>query len=119
MNGLLLTTVALNSDTGQRLIDTVAARFQTSKDAARVRLLKKQLLADSGLARVGELFQGKNLQMANWQIALSAVVFELLIPLPECATFDVEVKPRSFFGDERPAEWQSWLQRGLLLALWE
>ena len=27
-----------------------------------------------------------NLSMANCQIGLSAVVFEVLIPLPECAT---------------------------------
>ncbi|HEY6343693.1 MAG TPA: ImmA/IrrE family metallo-endopeptidase [Bryobacteraceae bacterium] len=60
-NGLLLTKFAPDSDAGQRLIDSVAARFQTSKDAARVRLLKKQLFADFGLARVGDLFQGKTL----------------------------------------------------------
>jgi len=60
-NGMMLTNFALSSDAGQRLIDIVAARFQTSKDAARVRLLKKQLLADSGLVRVGDLFQGKSL----------------------------------------------------------
>ena len=60
-NHLALTNLVLNSDAGQLLIDTVAARFQTSKDAARVRLLKKQLLADSGLARMGDLFQGKSL----------------------------------------------------------
>jgi len=60
-NNLLLSNLALNSEGGQRLIDTVAARFQTSKDAARVRLLKKQLLTDSGLVHVGELFQGKSL----------------------------------------------------------
>ncbi|SRR5581483_996687 len=60
-NGLLLSNLALTSEAGQRLIDTVAARLQTSKDAARVRLLKKQLLTDSGLVRAGELFQGKSL----------------------------------------------------------
>jgi hypothetical protein len=60
-NGLLLTNLALHSDEGQRLIETVASRFQTSRDAARVRLLKKNILTDSGLVRVGELFQGKSL----------------------------------------------------------
>jgi IrrE N-terminal-like domain len=60
-NGLPLTNLALHSDAGQRLIDTVAARFQTSRDAARVRLLKKNILADPGLVHVGELFQGKSL----------------------------------------------------------
>jgi hypothetical protein len=60
-NGLVLSNLALNSEAGQRLIETVAARFQTSRDAARVRLLKKRILTDSGLARVGDLFQGKNL----------------------------------------------------------
>ena len=60
-NGLLLTNLAVNSEVGQRLIETVASTFQTSKDAARVRLLKKQILTDSGLVRVGDLFQGRDL----------------------------------------------------------
>ena len=34
----------------------------------------------------GHLFLFTNLSMANCQIGLSAVVFEVLIPLPECAT---------------------------------
>ena len=60
-NGLVLSNLALNSEAGQRLIETVASTFQTSRDAARVRLLKKRLLADSGLVRVGDLFRGENL----------------------------------------------------------
>lgn len=60
-NGLLLTNRAVNSEAGQRLIETVASAFQTSKDAARVRLLKKQILTDFGLVRVGDLFQGRSL----------------------------------------------------------
>jgi hypothetical protein len=55
-NGLALSNLALNSEAGQRLIDTVAATFQTSKDAARVRLLKKRILTDAGLVRVRDLF---------------------------------------------------------------
>jgi Zn-dependent peptidase ImmA (M78 family) len=60
-NGLLLTNLALASDAGRRLIETVASRFQTSRDAARVRLLKKHLLADAGLIHVGELFHDRSL----------------------------------------------------------
>jgi hypothetical protein len=60
-NGLALNNLVLNSDAGQRLIETVASAFQTSRDAARIRLLKKQVLTDSGLVRVGDLFQGKSL----------------------------------------------------------
>lgn len=55
-NGLALSNLALNSEAGQRLTDTVAATFQTSKDAARVRLLKKRILTDAGLVRVRDLF---------------------------------------------------------------
>ncbi len=55
-NALSLTNFTLGSDAGQRLIDTVAATFQTSKDAARVRLLKKRILTDVGLVRVRDLF---------------------------------------------------------------
>ena len=55
-NGLPLSNLALNSEAGQRLIDTVPAAFQTSKDAARVRLLKKRILTDAGLVRVRDLF---------------------------------------------------------------
>jgi len=55
-NALPLTNLTLGSDAGQRLIDTVAATFQTSKDAARVRLLKKRILIDAGSARFQELF---------------------------------------------------------------
>jgi hypothetical protein len=55
-NGLALSNLTLNSDAGQRLIDAVSAGFQTSKDAARVRLLKKRILTDAGLVRVRDLF---------------------------------------------------------------
>jgi hypothetical protein len=60
-NGLPLSNLALNSEAGRNLIETVAASFQTSKDAARVRLLKKRMLTDSGLVHVGDIFQGGNL----------------------------------------------------------
>lgn len=55
-NGLLLSNLALDSDAGQRLIGAVASAFQTSRDAARVRLLKKRILTDAGPVRAQELF---------------------------------------------------------------
>ena len=55
-NGLPLSNLALDSDAGQRLIGTVASTFQTSRDAARVRLLKKRILTDAGPNRAQELF---------------------------------------------------------------
>lgn len=48
--------IGLNSDLGTKLIDYVAARFQTSKDAARVRLLKRGILLDMGGRKTQELF---------------------------------------------------------------
>jgi hypothetical protein len=45
-NDLSLSNLALNSREGHRLITVIANRFQTSKDAARVRLLKKRILQD-------------------------------------------------------------------------
>jgi hypothetical protein len=60
-NGLALSNLALNSEASQRLIETVAARFRTSKDAARVRLLKKRILTDTGLVHVGDIFRDGNL----------------------------------------------------------
>ena len=61
-NGLALTNIIVGSDAGQRLIETVANTFQTSKDAARVRLLKKHILTDTGgLVRVGDHFRANDL----------------------------------------------------------
>ena len=61
-NDLTLTNIVIGSDAGQRLIETVAATFQTSRDAARVRLLKKRILTDTGgLVRVGDLFRANDL----------------------------------------------------------
>jgi hypothetical protein len=48
--------LVLESDTGRQLITLVASTFQTSKDAARVRLLKKGVLADTGTRPTKELF---------------------------------------------------------------
>jgi hypothetical protein len=45
---LPFSNLLVNSDAGQELIAVIASTFQTSKDAARVRLLKKDLLSDSG-----------------------------------------------------------------------
>jgi hypothetical protein len=55
-NALLMSNLALESDAGQRLIGAVASRFQTSRDAARVRLLKKRILVDASPARTTEMF---------------------------------------------------------------
>jgi hypothetical protein len=54
---LTFSNLALNSDSGQQLIDIVASSFQTSKDAARVRLLKKGMLIDMGHHHNSNLFQ--------------------------------------------------------------
>jgi hypothetical protein len=45
-NRLPFTNLLVNSAAGQDLIGMVASTFQTSRDAARVRLLKKEILAD-------------------------------------------------------------------------
>jgi hypothetical protein len=55
-NHLPFSNLTVDSDEGQRLITVVASTFQTSKDAARVRLLKKAILTDAGKARPQELF---------------------------------------------------------------
>lgn len=44
------------SEQGQQLITLVTSKFQTSRDAARVRLLKRGILADAGCGRTAELF---------------------------------------------------------------
>ena len=45
---LPFSNLVVNSEAGQELIALVASTFQTSRDAARVRLLKKEILGDSG-----------------------------------------------------------------------
>jgi hypothetical protein len=55
-NNLLYSNLSLHSEHGQALITAVAAGFQTSWDAARVRLLKKGILTDTGAQRTAELF---------------------------------------------------------------
>jgi Zn-dependent peptidase ImmA (M78 family) len=50
------TNLSLQSDDGRKLITTVAADFQTSSDAARVRLLKKGILLDMGRQATESLF---------------------------------------------------------------
>ena len=47
--------LVVGSDAGQELIGLVASTFQTSRDAARVRLLKKEILADP-TASTADLF---------------------------------------------------------------
>ena len=48
--------LAVGSEQGQQLITLVTSTFQTSRDAARVRLLKRGILADGGGTRTAELF---------------------------------------------------------------
>jgi len=55
-NDVLYSNLVLESDIGRQLIAFIASTFQASKDAARVRLLKKGVLADTGTRRTVELF---------------------------------------------------------------
>jgi hypothetical protein len=55
-NNLRFSNLRLKSDEGQRLITLVASTFQTSKDAARVRLIKKGILTDAGNGQPQDLF---------------------------------------------------------------
>jgi hypothetical protein len=55
-NNLLYKNLSLQSEPGQKLITEVSLGFQTSRDAARVRLLKKGVLTDMGNHRNHELF---------------------------------------------------------------
>lgn len=48
--------LTLASEAGRQLIATVSTTFQTSHDAARVRLLKKGILVDAGARHTRELF---------------------------------------------------------------
>lgn len=48
--------LAVSSEHGQQLITLVTSSFQTSRDAARVRLLKLGIVADGGGVRTSELF---------------------------------------------------------------
>ena len=55
-NNLPYSNLSLQSEPGQNLITAVAAGFHTSRDAARVRLLKRGILTDTGSQRTAELF---------------------------------------------------------------
>jgi hypothetical protein len=55
-NNLLYSNLSLQSEPGQNLITAIAAGFQTSRDAARVRLLRIGILIDTGTQRTAELF---------------------------------------------------------------
>jgi len=48
--------LVVGSEHGQQLITLITSTFQTSRDAARVRLLKRGVLADGAGARTAELF---------------------------------------------------------------
>jgi len=48
--------LAVGSEQGQQLITLVTSTFQTSRDAARVRLLKRGVVTDGGGVRTAELF---------------------------------------------------------------
>lgn len=47
---LPFSNLVVNSEAGHELIELVASTFQTSRDAARVRLIKKEILTDSDSA---------------------------------------------------------------------
>ncbi len=55
-NNLVYKNLSLQSEPGQKLITEVSSGFQTSRDAARVRLLKKGVLTDMGSHQNHELF---------------------------------------------------------------
>ena len=55
-NNLLYSNLSLQWEHGKNLITAIATGFQTSRDAARVRLLKKGILIDTGTQHTGELF---------------------------------------------------------------
>jgi hypothetical protein len=55
-NNLLYSNLSLQSEAGQKLIGVIASAFQASRDAARVRLLKKEVLTDTGSQHTKELF---------------------------------------------------------------
>jgi hypothetical protein len=55
-NNLVYKNLSLQSEAGQKLITEVSSGFQTSRDAARVRLLKKGVLTDMGSHQNHELF---------------------------------------------------------------
>jgi len=55
-NHLPYTNLSLHSEPGQKLITAVTGAFQTSRDAARVRLLKKGILLDMGKQAPSSLF---------------------------------------------------------------
>jgi len=55
-NDLRYCNISLNSDVGAKLITSVSAAFQTSQDAARVRLLKKGILVNMGVRQAASLF---------------------------------------------------------------
>jgi hypothetical protein len=53
---LPFSNLSFDSDTGRQLVTVVASTFQTSKDAARVRLVKKGILSGTGGKKTAELF---------------------------------------------------------------
>lgn len=55
-NKIPYANLTLDSEHGQQVIKLVTTTFQTSRDAARVRLLKKRLLAEATGAHTAELF---------------------------------------------------------------
>jgi hypothetical protein len=55
-NKIPYASLFLDSEHGRQLITQVTVTFQTSRDAARVRLLKKGILAEAGARQTAELF---------------------------------------------------------------
>ena len=48
--------LVLDSEHGRQLITQLTVTFQTSRDAARIRLLKKGILTEGGARQTAELF---------------------------------------------------------------
>jgi hypothetical protein len=65
-------------------------RYRSSCALKRNNLLRALLLKKPGTTQVvtnlGQWSPENRLSMANYQISLNVVVFEVLIPLPGCAT---------------------------------
>jgi hypothetical protein len=56
--GLTLKPISADSSEGEELIEIVASTFQTSRDAARVRMMQKNMLENASAGRTTPLFWG-------------------------------------------------------------
>jgi hypothetical protein len=72
-----------------RVVLRASALLQLAKGASAPQIANVVPLTSQAIRNIGRRYQQGGLErvsMANCQIGLSAVVFEVLIPLPECAT---------------------------------